>query len=248
MEYKVLVLAGQSNCSGEAAIAGYSSGQLLKKSKTLIWYDSVLRKFEAGKNNRRRSFSEQKGGWEIELATQIEANYNGRVIFLKFEEGATGVATEWNPSTTGWVASQLNQLLIGIADFELFFAENFPNDTFVYKALLWNQGEQDGANEANSLAYQTNCGNTWDSIKTALGTPTIPIYDWYISNLATNAYKANINSAKTALRASYANGGVIYSTNSGDGYAFQDPFHYDAATYTLAGQRLFDDLILNGHL
>lgn len=250
MEYTIIICLGQSNMNGEAPIASFSATQVSEKTKVLSWYNGSLSYYKAGVNNRRRSISEQKGGLDIELATQLEANYSGGVILLKVAKGATGTYSgqPWNPSVTTWYNSQYLQFKLQISLFEKFFAKNLPDDTFSYKCILWNQGEQDGTLEANSLAYETNCGAVFVGLKTFLGLPTIPIYSWKLSNLSSTTYKANINTAKIALHTTHGNGGVLYETNSSDGYVFQDLYHYDESTYTLAGARLYDDLILNGHL
>lgn len=248
MIYKVYIFLGQSNCSGEAPLNGFSNDQRKEKSKVLIWRDSILKPFKTSETNRTRAYSEQKGGLDIQLATLIEQNLNETVIFLKMDEGTTSVKLHWNPSTLGLVTSQYLKFKLMIEAFTIFFAKHYPSDTFVYKALFWNQGEQDGSVLADANEYLVNCGNTFNAIKTLVATPTLPIYDWYLSDLTNVANKAIINTAKTGLRAVHANGGVIYSTNAANGYKFQDTVHYNDASYTLAGQRLYDDLILNGHL
>lgn len=250
MEFKVILLFGQSNCSGEALVSDYTTEQLDKKSKVMSFYRGSLYNFQAGKNNRRRAISEQRGGWEIELATQIEANYNGNVIFLKADEGGTGVSNRWNTATTGWDDSELIQARLQITAFEAFFAKNFPDDTFVYSAIAWNLGEDDSGSSAEANAFEVNCGNTWNNIKTHIGVSEIPIYDWLISSLYVGggAFKATVNTAKQNLRAAHANGGELFSTEPADGYSFMDSAHYDADTYTLAGMRLYESLVGNGHL
>lgn len=252
MEYKVIILAGQSNTNGEAALSGFTTIQKSKKTKVLSWYAGQLQYYEVGINNRKRSLSEQKAGTDVELATQIQANYNGKVILLKIAEGSTGTyaGQPWNTSTTIWYTSMYQQLMIAIENFELFFAENFPTDTFVYTCMGWNQGEQDALDSINSLAYQTNCTAIWNAIKSKIGLPNLPIYDWKLSdlNIQNGTYKANVNSAKVTLNSLYGNGGVLYNTDAADGYSFQDGYHYDAATYTLAGLNLYNDIIANGHL
>lgn len=252
MNFKVILMAGQSNCNGEATLSLFSIIQKAIKTKTLSWYAGQLSSYHLGYNNRKRALSEQKGGLDVQLATRIEAEHNGRVIILKIAEGGTGTyaGQPWNTATTIWQTSMYQQFLIAIEEFELYFAENFPSDTFTYQCLVWNQGEQDALDSTNSSAYQTNCTAVWDALKTKVGNANLPIYDWKLSdlNIQNATYKANVNSAKVTLNSLYGNGGVLYSTNAADGFVFMDGYHYDMASYTKAGNDLFDDLKTNGHL
>ena len=246
--FKVLILAGQSNCSGEAPINNYSADQILIKRNPLVFYNGVLEFFEAGSNNRRRAISEQKGGWEIELAKQISDNYSENVIFLKHEEGGTGLYDAWIVSETNRQLSQYAMMIARIDAFEAYMAHSRPTDTYEYVALCWNQGEQDSGNEAGSLAYEANFTTLLNALRTRIGVPTLPYYDWRISDLlvGSGAFKGNVNAAKESLRTTF--GATLYDTDAADGFSFIDAFHYDAPSYTKMGRDLYTDLIANGHL
>lgn len=246
-DYKVIILLGQSNQSGEAAISEYSTTQKEIKSKVQIWYNGVLEYFHAGANNRRRAVSEQKGGLEIELATQIEANYSGNVIFLKHEEGGTDVWINWVPADTDWKNKQYAQFKARLDAFEAYMAHTNPTDTYSYVACVWNQGEADGLNATKAAAYEAKCSAVFAQVRTDTSEAALPIYDFYLSDqLGGTPYKSDINTAKTALQVTYSTN--IYDTDASDGYSFQDTFHYDMDSYTLAGSNLYTDLITNGDL
>jgi hypothetical protein len=159
-------------------------------------------------------------GTEQRFSRALYAATGKPVIVSKFAVVATDIASWSGPSGAnyGTLSTRVAAAITNIQGFGFRFTDT---------VMTFQQGEQDGFNEANSLAYEANLGNALDYWMDDFGLGQIPIIaDQIWVDASTVTYRANIRTATLAVAAARSNMRII-NTDAG---TTSDGIHWDADT------------------
>jgi lysophospholipase L1-like esterase len=176
----VFLIGGQSNAVGQAYAAdvptqSYQSplpAALQSPQEDVLYYSKetkdqgliTLRPFVAIAN-----YGEGKMfGPEITFGRSMADFYAAsgqKVALLKYAVNATDLATEWAAPHGPRYLEFKNLVSAGMAE----LAKACPGDKLVLTGMIWMQGENDAAETAKSLAYQTNLSAFIQDIRASYG-------------------------------------------------------------------------------
>jgi iduronate 2-sulfatase len=242
--YEVFLVAGQSNCDGRGK-ASELTGPLAKwakpQSDVLIAYScSKLR----GPALTSGGFKPLRPGWSVapgkKRPTKLPSGTFGpevsfgratadrltgkKVALVKFAEGGTSLARDWNPDVKGrlypaflaFVKKSLKQL-------------TDAGHTYAIRGMIWHQGESDAKLTAGE--YQTRLTAFVARVRADLGAPGLP---FGVGEVYDNGKRDTVRAAQKAVAAKVP--GVFFVPADGL-TTFDGGTHFDAASQIELGRR-----------
>lgn len=237
------VLWGQSNMTGRDELADlpvqYAYLDDTIHGATISYDGSTLLTLIAGLQEPDQTDGDL--GPDLSLSDTL-VDINGEAFILKYSIGGTSLAqvagNDWNVNSTSELFANL---LTRISAFE--FALQQINRYPKLVAVIGMQGESDGLNEAQSLAYQDNMEDFIDAIRSNY--PGVPMF---FGSTSYGTYGSNVLAAQTAICRYELSGGSISDTGytkddtyliSTSAYTKFDGLHFDAASTVLFGYDIY---------
>jgi iduronate 2-sulfatase len=242
--YEVFLVAGQSNCDGRGK-ASELTGPLAKWAKpqgdVLIAYScSKLR----GPVLTSGGFEPLRPGWsvapgkgkptklpggtfgpEVSFGRAMADRLTGkRVALVKFAEGGTSLARDWNPD----VKDRLYPAFLAFVKKSLKQLTD-AGHTYAIRGMIWHQGEGDAKLTAGE--YQTRLTAFITRVRTDLGTPGLP---FGVGEVYDNGKRDRVRAAQKAVAAKVR--GVFFVPADGL-KTFDGGTHFDAASQVELGER-----------
>ena len=230
----VLMLAGQSNADGRAAV--FELPPDLQSPQNDVDFYYMVEGQSPVLTTLRPGLSEtSQFGPEIRLGRRYADIYAGeegtRVAIIKYANGGTNLHTQWKPggdaTTNGdgpeYVVFQ-NTATSGLAA----LAAAHPNATIELVAFVWMQGESDADNDAGANAYQANLAAFISDVRATYGA-SLPFLISRLSagQTAINATRlATVCAAQDAVAAADPLTGILDTDSFG---MKSDNLHFDGA-------------------
>ncbi|MEC4986623.1 MAG: sialate O-acetylesterase [Oscillatoria sp. PMC 1068.18] len=165
---KLFILAGQSNMVGSQSDLALLPPHLLEPQEQVLWYDNnnqwnllqpPTEPFPFSKVNNGVGF-----GPEISLGRKIAANLNETVALVKYAQGGTSLAEDWQPGSDLY-----NRMIERVNSAKSDCAANLDVAGF-----FWMQGEKDATQADFANSYQSNLNYFIDRVREDLNSPELP--------------------------------------------------------------------------
>lgn len=234
-----LVLMGQSNCAGRAAMADLPAEYQGAQAGVNIWTGAAFATLNSTLNNNQfGATATNQFGWEMAVGKEYVDAYGGSINLVKYAVGSTplarnGVNQSWDPA---WYTTSGNALysLAGMETWEAVIAMQAAGLRPDFLAFQWFQGEQDATTQAWADAYQTNLTAFLDAIRSTLGASSLPVHLMRIANEGTETYNPTVRAAQSAV-AGAVSGVTLIDTDS---YGMADTVHLNASGQIALGTTL----------
>jgi len=161
-------------------------------------------------------------GPEIAFAYEMQQRTGEKVAIIKTAQGGSGLQQHWLPATNDVYPWALAKIQSSLADLVTLGYEP------TLKGVLWVQGETDATNLAPSNAYSENLATLFDTLRTDLNAPELPIYLNLLNGAAKHPYKNILRAEQAEFIATYPNALGFDSTGL--------PLSADMEHYAAAGQ------------
>jgi hypothetical protein len=241
--YEVFLVAGQSNCDGRGKAADLT-GPLAKyaapQKDVLIAYScSKLR----GPILASNGFQPLQPGWSVAPGKRPTAVPSGtfgpevsfgraiadampgkKVALIKYAEGGTSLAKDWNPD----VKDRLYEAFLQHTNASLKALKD-KGHTATLRGMIWHQGESDSALKAEE--YQKMLAAFIGRVRTDLKSPELP---FGIGEVYDNGKRDSIRTAQKAVAAE-VKGAFFVGADKLE--TFDKGTHFDAASQIELGQR-----------
>lgn len=159
----VWIMAGQSNAAGRVPIA-QAPASTNPVAGVNTWkrttYTSGAGAWAALSHSNNQYDLQSKFGSELQLMKNAVAEYSN-VHLIKLAKGATSLAVDWAAASALRVSLITDHINAALTD----LVANY--DIVKIHGFYWDQGEQDGILEANSLAYESNLNSFIAAIRAA---------------------------------------------------------------------------------
>jgi iduronate 2-sulfatase len=242
--FEVFVVAGQSNCDGRGQAADLL-GPLAKWAKP---QDDVLIAYSCSKLRgpalASDGFQPLRPGWSVapgkNRPTKLPSGTFGpevsfgrgmaehligkKVALIKFAEGGTSLAKDWNPDVK-------DRLYPAFLDFTKKSLKELTDKghTYAVRGMIWHQGESDAGLTADE--YQKLLTAFVARVRTDLGTPDLP---FGVGEVFDNGKRDSVRAAQKATAGKVK--GVFFVPS--DGLRTSDMgTHFDAASQIELGER-----------
>lgn len=247
----VIVLAGQSNALGRAAVTDISDGDYNDLLDNGYIYDNnfpyhtgtfKMAKINPGVN----SHSDISGYFGIEqsLLKDLSAYLSKDVYITKYGVSGTQIypksGNDWHPTSTGEL---FDTLKINISN--ALRAMSYIKKRGRIKYFIWIQGEEDSLTETAANAYQSSLTDFFTAIRTFISdknklwhapTDIVKIIICRISNSSEWTYRAAVRAAQAAF---VTVGGSKYELFDTDSYTLQaDNKHFTADSNIAIGKAI----------
>lgn len=241
---KVIIVAGQSNAQGGEWYDLASGGQDVPYTRTKIFRHApygntsmtgsfVALDAVAGTNNYSGTAA-QLGGWDLELATQLEAAYPAEEFyFIKVAWGGKAL--------TPLAANNLWYLDQGLR--KTFFEDHLPSALNILVrdgitpevVMVWDQGESD---TAHASVYGTHLAQLIADVRKAIRIPNLP---FIVNGLAPKPGQAGFTALRVQQEAVAAADSNAYLNNV-DTHPKLSPndSHFTTDGYKMTGVALFN--------
>ena len=236
----VLILIGQSNAVGVAALSGAPSQYQSTIANTQIWNGSSFVNLVAGTTNHGADSS--SFGPELSLCTQFVSRAStSRVYLIKHAVTNTSLNVDWLPTSGTQYTNMITKINAAIAA--------LVGVRFYIAGFVWVQGENDAlsASATPSNNYQTNLNNLISGLRSSYGSyglngnKNIPFVLAQLGYLDRNLYyyQDNVRNAQNAVQAAGTN---VCIAQADDLTHNSDIIHYDAPAQITLGNRMANNL------
>lgn len=204
--YHVYGVFGQSKARGTGAIVGLGGTGFVGTRKNAYFFnrpDQRMIQMNTDSPIFHCCPNDAGGTFGVELPLAYYYNkVNNPIIFVKYAISASILYQsvtdlDWN----AWSTNEYLQWFMNTCDsFEIY--ANARNINFVWKGMIYDQGEGDAGALGCSVYYQ-NQTNLIDTVRTHLGIPLLPFYLTGVNPY--EPYKDTICQIKTAVAAAMTN-------------------------------------------
>jgi len=193
----IIIYAGDSNCSGRPD--SWGTLPTAEQAEQVAFYSYDVDSLGISDEQNLKPIQEVDGwGCEVVAGASIR-NINGRyTAFLKVSQGGSKCAVSWQKGGAeyGRLEARYNQLITDLT------ARGFVPTV---RSFWWNNGANDAADEARSLAYQANFNQLWSDLTTDTtipsNTPIIMAAIQKDTSTVASPYTANVVSQHALLGA-----------------------------------------------
>jgi fibronectin type 3 domain-containing protein len=185
---RVFLLGGQSNARGQD-----DTNRLTDPSQETIPSFEADLYYRTNVIEELYTYSQTDVGMgpEISLGYRLDqllgGDPNERIVIIKYAEGGTNIANDWEPGGDGTTSGDgtsyvnfQNHVTEGLA----FLALKYASASFTIEGMLWQQGESDGTNINNGLNYETDLTNFIADVRATYGSE-LPFVFGRLSDLQT---------------------------------------------------------------
>ena len=230
VEYKVVLMGGQSNMDGRASASSLPPSLQAPQSDVKLFYSSIT-------NNNISSYSLPSSWTALSPQAQGGSSFGPEITFgramadaspaanyalIKYARGGTSLAADWKPGTGADYTNFRNTVAAGLQ------AITNGGDTYSIVGMCWLQGESDTG--AAATAYQSNLSTFISDVRGRYGA-NLPFIIGGIGYSGSNY--DTILGAGSALAASTPN--VRFFDNSD--LNNRSSLHFNAAGQQAIGQR-----------
>ena len=183
-------------------------------------------------------------GPELSFGYEISNWLGEEIAVIKFAQGATELATHWDPLYAG--TNQYDYFLTTIANAQA--AANAAGDNLDIIGVAWMQGESDALVYQYALDYEDNLEEFIATLRAALDLPDLQFYVATIRDFYVWTYRSLIWQAQSAVA---ENDPEVYLVTGSDlsAYIFDglccNGLHYDTQGQVTLGQRFAATAINN---
>lgn len=200
---RIYILAGQSWMKGQFngvndIPAPYKDVYQLNSR---IWTGSNFVAINSSLNNNQYIYQDNGASMEM-FMTDIAKSLNNDIYILKLAKGGAGLALDiaeedWNVGSTEELYDTLVTMISG--------AKTWMTDrgkSYVFKGIVWWQGEEDSIWETKADDYGTNLGGFYNNLCLEIGY-TVPIYQYNVQEppSGNRDYRATVNDFKASFTA-----------------------------------------------
>ncbi|MBN1393434.1 MAG: PEP-CTERM sorting domain-containing protein [Pirellulales bacterium] len=233
---RVFLLAGQSNMDGRASVANLPAPYDQPQTEVKIWdYWSG-----GGWADLEGGFSTYNTGNlfgpEVSFGYALNELFPDDDVYLvKYSEGGTSLAEDWNPDGTGGHYNTL-KTAANAALQDLVGDGLSP----IVSGMVWMQGERDAQYADMAAAYATNLANLIETVRDDFSTPDMPFVVGRITTYYGD-YNAQVRAAQVAVAEQMDHAGWVDTddlpliVNNGG--------HYTAAGLIELGDRFADGVM-----
>lgn len=181
-------------------------------------------------------------GPEVGLAHELKKDNDINYWLVKVAWGACDLATDWASTNMDEGPSEMYTRLLEEAESAIDILVNDEGITdYDISAMLWMQGEADGASSKLAFHYEENLSQFIDDLRKDLNAPEMFFIDAYISD-STSLYEL-INDAKLEIAKSKENCIAIDTVEAGLETNPSDRYHYEPYSMIKLGE-LFGEQLL----
>ena len=237
--YDTVVLAGQSNARGNAALTSLAP-PYEQPYPGVRFYNSTPvshRSREWGDLGPVTSSDGYGFGCEVSLGRDLDANAGWpNPAIYKCAKGSTSLAVDWAPNTgESWLEMRdvyaRAQAALPVA-----------GSTLVPRAFVWIQGETDSVTLAYANAYEANLTAFIAAVRTLFGVPALPF--WIVRLTTPNSFGPYEDTIIAAQNAVAAADPFVYIVPPPS--PLPDGVHFSAAGLVSIGQVLAASIIAEG--
>lgn len=233
---KVFLLAGQSNMDGRPSVADLPSPYNQPQTEVKIWnYWSG-----GGWDDLQGGFSTYNTGNlfgpEVSFGYALNEMFPDDDIYLvKYAEGGTSLAEDWNPNGTGGHYNTLKAA--ANAALQDLTGDGLSPEV---AGMIWMQGERDSQYADMAAAYETNLTNLITAARTDF---SVPDMQFVVGRIATyfGTYNAQVRAAQVAVAEGMDD--VEWIDTDDLPWISGNPGHYNAAGQIELGARFAGEIM-----
>lgn len=234
----VVLVAGQSNASGRAVIAGLPASPF--DTEVEFYYDTDVTGASTRLDSNGQFFQlappSSTFGPEMALGRTLTHKGIENLAIVKVTRGGTNLRTDWEKGNTG--GDEMYSLFIDTVG-DAFNAIQQRGDTINVVGLAWHQGEGDAGNERNNPGnYQTNLTQFISDVRSDLSLPNLP----FMIGGVFEPNREELYAAQQATAAAVAHTEFISSTET---TVFDVTTHLDGKSQLWMGTRFANALTPN---
>lgn len=237
---RIWILAGQSWCSGEAALSGLASGRTGFKQTLKVFANSpTFESLDSSTNNNAfGSLTSNAHGLEFEFL-DLPPLLDSEIYLLKFAIGGTYLAQtltdDWNTASAGKSYDNLKTYITAVKNWMTARGKNYK-----FEGIIWQQGGADANNDTDAGNYQTNLTNFVNGINTHVNEAN---FRWYIEQIpsALNA-RTGFAAVKAAQTAVVAGDATLRRLIDVDDVVVDETLHPTAAGNITLGQHFLTSI------
>lgn len=242
--FEIFLLAGQSNMDGRGAVADlkgdleayakpnpdvlihFSAGGLRRPLTVSQGFQPLQPGFSGTPGNKSADTLPTKTfGPEVSFGPSIAAALPGkRVLLIKFAEGGTSLARDWNPQDKGKLYENFIKFVRGTLE-----TVKNNGDTAEIRGMVWHQGESDAGMPTGK--YQAALTEFIARVRADLGVKDLP---FVIGQVYDNGKRTNIIDDQKATAQAVANTAFVDATGL---TTFDKGTHFGAQSQIEFGQR-----------
>lgn len=246
----VFILAGQSNAVGRyVSSSSLPSGLRPAESDVLFWYEEggnvSLPRIHSGNDFVPLDSQSDSAGItfgtsadpinngyasEITAARDLLDDIGGKIAFIKFAFGASGIKKDWSPSDGG----SLFWELIDITDDAAAELRSRGYDA-VFSGFFWMQGEYDAEASPRANKYKSRLRTFVNKMRTELGAPDLK---FVIARLHDDMDLSQLDTIRAAQEDIAAEDALNFMVNTDNLSLRSDDLHYLGGAQRKIGNRL----------
>ncbi len=235
----VIILAGQSNALGRAALGSISRTDGTPNS---FIYDGgiVTTNFETLQQGVNQNWQNpgSEFGPEMGIAYAHKDEGTQPIYLIKYAFGSTNLASvpgnDWNSSSTNEYFENLTSEVIPDAFNNLIGLGYTPD----IRGVLWMQGENDGTSSVYATSYETNLEDFINKIRTKTNRSSLPFIIGEVRTMPTAPFATTVRAAQASVADTVANTCLLDT----DDLVLFDSIHFNAASTMLLGKRFWNAL------
>lgn len=248
--YDVFLLAGQSNMDGRASVADlkgdlekyaksnpdilihFSAGGLKRPLTTSLGFKPLQPGYSGTPGNKNANALPTKTfGPEVSFGpTMAQALPGKHLLLVKFAEGGTSLAHDWNPGEPGKLYENFIKFVRQTQELV-----KRQGDTCEIRGMVWHQGESDAAMPAGK--YQAALTELIAKVRSDLGVRDLP---FVIGQVFDNGKRTGIINDQKATAGAVAHVGFADANGL---KTIDKGTHFDAGSQIALGNRLAHEMI-----
>lgn len=178
---RLVIIAGQSNADGRAAMSDLPSQYQGTFNKVKMWNGSGFVSLNADSlNNNQYPNKSNQWGAEMSFLVELAAATGDTVYCVKYAIGSTCLAKK--TTAIDWSTSSTGEYFDGIVS-HINTAKSAIPGSYTLDGVFWYQGECDGVSVTDARAYKINITSFYSTLKTRISEPNLKFFITRIKNV-----------------------------------------------------------------